>query len=60
MEVEIKKYDVVVMTQACDIEQGKVDDIILCPLSKLDDIAPASNIKPREELRKEMSLGATY
>ena len=57
MEVEIKKYDVVVMTQACDIEQGKVDDIILCPLSKLDDIAPASNIKPREELRKGNVVG---
>ncbi len=30
--------DVVVMTQACDIEQGKVEDIILCPHTPLSSL----------------------
>jgi hypothetical protein len=29
------QHDVVVMTQACDIEQDKVDNIVLCPLYPL-------------------------
>lgn len=56
-EVEIKQYDVVIMSQACDIEQGKVDDIILCPLSKLDEIAPPNKPKFREELRRGNVVG---
>ena len=56
-EIEIKRYDVVVMSQACDIEQGKVDDIILCPLSKLDEIAQPNNAKGREELRRGNVVG---
>jgi hypothetical protein len=29
------KADVVVMTQACDLEQGKVSDVVLCPCRPL-------------------------
>lgn len=56
-EVEIKRYDLVVMSQACDIEQGKVDDIILCPLSRLDEIAHPNDAKAREELRRGNVIG---
>lgn len=34
------KADVVVMTQACDLEQGKVSDVVLCPC------LPLSRYKP--------------
>ena len=30
-EIEIQKADVVVMSQACDIENDKIDSIIVCP-----------------------------
>jgi hypothetical protein len=35
------KADVVVMTQACDLEQGKVADVVLCPCRPLSRYKPA-------------------
>jgi hypothetical protein len=35
------KADVVVMTQACDLEQGKVSDVVLCPCLPLSRYKPA-------------------
>ena len=35
------KADVVVMTQACDLEQGKVSDVVLCPCRPLSRYKPA-------------------
>ncbi len=34
------KTDVVVMTQACDLEQGKVSDVVLCPCRPLSRYRP--------------------
>lgn len=34
--VEAVKADVIIMTQACDLEEHKVDEIILCPHFNLD------------------------
>jgi hypothetical protein len=34
------KADVVVMTQACDLEQGKVSDVVLCPCRPLSRYKP--------------------
>ena len=31
--LDVTSYTVVVMTQACDIEEDRVDDIIVCPLA---------------------------
>jgi hypothetical protein len=33
--VEAVKADVVVMTQACDLEQGRVQNVLLCPATEL-------------------------
>jgi hypothetical protein len=35
------KADVLVMTQACDLEQGKVSDVVLCPCHALSRYKPA-------------------
>jgi hypothetical protein len=35
------KADVVVMTQACDLEQGKASDVVLCPCVPLSRYKPA-------------------
>ncbi|PFC59583.1 hypothetical protein CN266_26900 [Bacillus cereus] len=32
------EYDVIVMTQACDLENGKVDYVTLCPVEPLENI----------------------
>lgn len=42
---EILKLDVVVMTQACDIEQGKVDEIVVCPIYTLEEFKTAWQIE---------------
>lgn len=41
----ILRIDVVVMTQACDIEQGKVDEIVVCPLHTLDEFKVSWQVK---------------
>ena len=35
--VEAVEADVIVMTQACDIEQEKVNNLVLCPHLSLND-----------------------
>ena len=38
-QVFIKTGNVVILTQACDIEQNKVDSIVLCPVFSLEEAA---------------------
>ena len=35
ISADIKTFDVVVMTQSCDIEQGKTPSLLLCPVFEL-------------------------
>jgi hypothetical protein len=35
ISAEVKTFDVVVMTQSCDIEQGKTPSLLLCPVFEL-------------------------
>jgi len=62
-EVIVKDYDVVVMTQSCDIAEDKVDHIILCPHFDIEgriDISKSSgentfnNIKAGRQVRYSM------
>lgn len=39
--VEIVKIDVVIMTQACDLEQKHVDQVVVCPLHLLESVKVA-------------------
>jgi hypothetical protein len=54
---QIRLFDVVVMTQACDIDQNKVEDIILCPLASLDEIAQRNDLESRDRLRRGEAIG---
>lgn len=41
--LNVKQYDVIIVSQSCDIEQEKIDYILLCPfytLNKLEKISP--------------------
>lgn len=38
INIKIKTQDVIVMTQSCDLENSKVDNIILCPIYNLAEI----------------------
>lgn len=46
IEVTIQKIDVIVMTQACDLEQGNVNDVILCGIAKASEVRTKSGKKP--------------
>lgn len=59
IEGELRTFDLVVMTQTCDIVQGKVDSLLLCPWWELWHFADAAKAKGenfgadvRESLRR--------
>lgn len=59
LNIPVRKANLVVMTQACDIEHEKVESIVLCPVWPLEafssDAQGAPHLKSekaREELRK--------
>ena len=54
--LNVKQYDVIIISQSCDIEQEKIDYILLCPyytLNKLEKISPLfRNPVGKEVLRR--------
>lgn len=55
-EIPVKKANLIVMTQACDIAQNKVESIVLCPIWTLDDFSKDTQAlqtdKGKESLRR--------
>lgn len=56
IEVRIKNYDVVIMSQSCDLVQRKLDLILVCPLWPLNEFEKRSEFfksrKGKEALRQ--------
>ncbi len=56
VDVEIIKYDVVVMSQSCDLVQRKLDLVLLCPVWPLSEFEKRSDFfgsrKGKEALRQ--------
>jgi hypothetical protein len=50
--------DVVVITQACDIENGKAKDILLCPHYDVPSYTGMGEGKAKERALKEIKIGA--
>jgi hypothetical protein len=54
--VDIQQANIIIMTQAFDIEQDKVDSLIVCPVWTLSELAEAdqyfNSSKAREQLRQ--------
>ena len=55
-EVEITAYDVIVMSQSCDLLHDKIDLVLLCPFWKMTDLEQRESYykskKGKESLRK--------
>ena len=54
-DVTIKNYDVIIMSQSCDIEYNKIDLVLLCPVWPLEEMEKndfMKNSKGKEELRR--------
>ena len=56
VDVDVEKYNVVVMSQSCDLQQGNIDIVLVCPSVPLDDFGEANTYyqgsKGREALRR--------
>jgi hypothetical protein len=56
IQVGIRTYDVVVMSQSCDLEQDKLDLVLVCPVWLLTEFEAANEFfrsrKGKEELRR--------
>ncbi|MBI4488292.1 MAG: hypothetical protein HY694_04345 [Deltaproteobacteria bacterium] len=56
IEAEILEYDVVVMSQSCDLEQNKLDLVLVCPHWSLGEFCQANDYfksrRGKEELRR--------
>jgi hypothetical protein len=53
------KADVVVMTQACDLEQSRVRDVVLCPCRPLSRYKPVWEEADRRKLVSVLVLEAS-
>jgi hypothetical protein len=55
-DVSVTNYDVIILSQSCDLENGKIGLVLLCPVWSLEDMAKRSNFlgseKGKEELRR--------
>ena len=54
--VEVKTSDIIILSQSCDIENSKIDSIIVCPIYSLLDLMEVNQYfdssKARESLRQ--------
>ena len=52
LTADITEYDVIVMSQSCDLAAEKIDLVLLCPFFKLDDIYQEKGTGEKEKLRR--------
>jgi hypothetical protein len=56
VEGTVREYDVVVLTQSCDLVQGKVENVLVCPHYAIEELASAvpelAGRKGRERIRQ--------
>ena len=61
VEVSIKNYNVVIMSQSCDLAQRKLDLVLICPIWPLNEFEEKSDFfksrKGKEALRQGNALG---
>ena len=54
-DVTVRNYDVIIMSQSCDIEYNKIDLVLLCPVWPLEEVEKTDFMKSskgKEELRR--------
>lgn len=59
-EVSLKNYNVIIMSQSCDIENDKIELVLLCPvwpIENMEKIDFYKGHKGKEELRKGNVVG---
>jgi hypothetical protein len=56
IKVGLRTYDIIVMSQSCDLEQGKIDLVLVCPHWSLEQLAAENDFfkssSGKEQLRR--------
>lgn len=56
-EVSIVNYDIIIMSQSCDLEQRKIDLVLVCPIWPLSEFEKRSGYFKSKEGKEELRRG---
>jgi hypothetical protein len=56
IDVEVQKYNVVILTQSCDLVNGKISIVQVCPYWKMEDYSFIKNAQVKEKAKKQEQL----
>ena len=57
LEADVHDYDVVVMSQSCDLQYGKLDLVLVCPFWPLADFADSNSLYRKAENKEGLRRG---
>ncbi|HEY7054727.1 MAG TPA: hypothetical protein VH496_21700 [Mycobacterium sp.] len=61
LDATMREYDVVILTQSCDLVQGKVENVLVCPHFSVEELAPTvaelNNKNGRQRVRQGAIAG---
>ena len=57
IDATVLVYDVVVMSQSCDLEQGKLDLVLVCPLWSLEEFGKANSYFKSTDGKEQLRRG---
>ena len=55
IEGKVREYDVIVVTQSCDLEKGKIETVLVCPVISIDKFDQSKDNK--EKIRRGFMPG---
>ena len=58
LDVKVETYNIIVMSQSCDLVAGKIHNVLVCPYWPLEDVGIYKDRKLRESLRIGGQSGA--
>lgn len=51
LDVDLESYDIIVLTQSCDLANAKIEHVVLCPIWPLDTLPAFKSSGERDSLR---------
>lgn len=52
VDSDIEEYNMIIMSQSCDIQHNKIDNVLVCPLLVLDELGRYTSSGDRNKLKK--------
>lgn len=56
-DTSIDEYNMIIMSQSCDIQNSKIDNVLVCPVYNIEDMSKYKNSGDRNKLRKGEIIG---